>query len=360
MLDRARALFSRKASAAPAAEPFALRCTCGRKVDGLRRSDAQTVGCEYCGAAVFILPINPLPIPPPAKKSKALRSARSAPIAPMVESVPDDALDVSIPTPREDGAQGRKRPAILDRKWLDDEPDEEEIARRSNPLISRRQGITLGVVAFIALVSFVVYRQMTIRELVENLPDRALRGLQLVQEGKLDEAHEPLRLAWKAIDWARARHSQSDTIYQVYQEVAAVKELLPEPLDAALEASAENPSAFGKKYVGKAVLIDVEVERNPEGGWMLHWAIPVVDEVVKLDPKGLKIFDDLEIDKPTRLLIAARIEDLIRGEEGLMLRLQPTSGVLVTEFAVLEKMGLGGDAAADAVRRAQRQRVLPQ
>lgn len=38
--------------------------------------------------------------------------------------------------------------------------------------------------------------------------------------------------------------------------------------------------------------------------------------------------------------------------------LQPNSGVLVTELAVLQKMGLGGDTAADALRKAQRERVI--
>src|SRR5262245_46779589 len=98
MLDRAKALFRKKTSAAPAAEPFAFRCSCGRKVEGLRRTDAQTMACEYCGAAVFVLPVNSLPLPAPAKKAKGRKSARSAPIAPTMEAVPDEALDVSIPS----------------------------------------------------------------------------------------------------------------------------------------------------------------------------------------------------------------------------------------------------------------------
>src|SRR4051794_29154605 len=103
MLDRAKALFLKRASSTPAAEPYSLRCPCGRKVEGLRRADAQTVACENCGAAVFVLPVNSLPIPGLAKRTKGLRGARSEPIAPTVESVPDEALDVSIPSPNEGG-----------------------------------------------------------------------------------------------------------------------------------------------------------------------------------------------------------------------------------------------------------------
>lgn len=359
MLNRARSMFLKKGKAAPAAEPFALRCTCGRKVEGLRRTEAQTVACENCNAAVFVLPVNPLPIPGAAKKAKGGRRARSAPIAPTVDSIPDEVLDVSIPSPHANEGHARKRPAILDRKWLEDDSEEEEV-RRAKPLMSRRQVFAVGLIGFLALVAFGVNRRLVAKDLVENLPDRALRGFQLVQEGKLDEAYEPLRLAWKAIDWAGASHVQKDAIHQAYQEVAAAKDMLLEPLDAAIEAAIDDPKAFVARQGGKAVLIDVEVEKNNEGGWLLHWAMPVGDRIARLDPEGLKIFDELEISKPTRLLVAARIESLGRGEEGLVLKLQPRSGVLVTEFTLLEKMGLGADAAADAVRRAQRQRVLPQ
>ena len=360
MLNRAKALFGRK-SAPPAAEPFQLRCTCGRKLDGLRRTEAQTISCEHCGTAVFVLPVNPLPIPGPLKKSKAAARAatRSAPIAPTVEAVPDEALDVSVPTPTENGG-ARKRPAILDRKWREAEPDEEELNRRSRPWITRRQAIILGVSTLLLLGGFGLYQRMVIRELAENLPDRARRGLQLVQEGKLDEAYEPLRLAWRAVDWAGAAHPQADAVRQAYLEVAAVRDLLPEPLDASLESSLANPASFASRYKGRAVLLDVEVERNPEGGWVSHWAVPIADQVARLHPRGLTLFDDLEIAAPTRVLLAARVDAVERDEEGLLLLLQPTSGVLVTEFAVLEKMGLGSDTAADAVRRAQRSRVLPQ
>src|SRR5690349_2236588 len=112
MLSRAKALFSRKAAAAPAAEPFVLRCVCGRKIEGLRRAEPQTQECENCGAAVFILPVSLLPTPGPAKKSKSLRNRRSAPIASTMDPVPDEALDASLPLPDENRAGERKRPAI--------------------------------------------------------------------------------------------------------------------------------------------------------------------------------------------------------------------------------------------------------
>jgi len=358
MLERAKALFSKKGAAAPAAEPFAFRCTCGRKVEGLRRAEAQALNCESCGAAVFILPVNQLPTPGPAKKSKAARSRRSAPIAPAMEPVPDDVLDVSIPMPGDGTAPGPRRPAILDRKWLEDEPDEEEIARRARPWITRRQAIAVGVVAFILLGGYGLYRRLVGKELIDNLPDRARRGLQLVQEGKLEEAYEPLRLAWKAIDWAGGKHSQSDAIYQAFQEVAAVKNLLPEPFDDALEASLQDPSSLGARYKGKTVLLDLQVERNPEGGWLFHWAIPVGERVARLHPRGVKLLDDLDVAKLTRVLLAARIETAEKTSDGLQVLLQPESGVLVTELAMLERMGLGGDASADAVRQAQRRRVI--
>src|SRR5437764_14757098 len=99
MLDRARALFTKKRAAAPSAEPFAIRCICGRKIEGLRRADPQTLNCENCGAAVFVLPVNTLPLPGAPKRSKSARTQRSAPIAPTMEPVPDDALDAAIPMP---------------------------------------------------------------------------------------------------------------------------------------------------------------------------------------------------------------------------------------------------------------------
>jgi hypothetical protein len=359
MLNRAKALFSRK-TAEPKAEPFALRCTCGRKIEGLRRTDAQTLSCEDCGAAVFVLPVNPLPRPGPAKRSKSARAARSAAIAPTNKPIPDEVLDVDVPTPS-DVPRVRTRPAILDRKWREEEPSDEEVLRRSRPWISRRRAIALGIIALMAVAGYGVYRKIVITELADNLPDRARRGLQLVQDGKLDEAYEPLRLAWRAIDWAGAHHPQEDAVRQAYLEVAAVRDLLGLPLEDALEPSATDPASFAARYKGKTVLLDVEVEINPEAGWIIHWAMPIGDnKTIKLHPSGLTLFDDLGVTTSTRVLVAAKLEGIEETEDGMQIRLQPNSGVLVTEFAVLEKMGLAGDSAADAVRRAQRERVIEQ
>ena len=360
MLNRAKALFTKRA-AEPKAEPFTLRCTCGRKLEGLRRTEAQTISCEYCGAAVFVLPVNPLPRPGPAKRSKSARAARSAAIAPTADPIPDEILDVDVPTPSDGSQPVRKRPAILDRKWQEDEPSEEEIARRSRPWMSRRQAIALGIGVAMLLGAYGLYRQRTMSELVENLPDRARHGLQLLQEGKLDEAFEPLRLAWRAVDWAGGRHPQEVALKQAFLEVTAVRELLDEPIDTALESTLADPSSFGARFKGKTLLLDAEVEKNPEGGWIIHWAAPIGDgRLAKLHPRGLEVFDELGVTAPMRVLLSAKIEGAEQSDEGLVVLLQPKSGVLVTEFAVLEKMGLGDDSAADAVRRAQRQRTVDQ
>jgi hypothetical protein len=357
MLNRAKSLFTRK-TAEPKAEPVTIRCTCGRKVDALRRSDAQTLACEHCGAAVFVLPVNPLPRPGPPKRSKSARAGRSAPIAPMMEPVADETLDVDVPMPSENGGP-RKRPAILDRRWLDDEPSEEEVERKSRPLISKRQWIALGVVAFVILGGYGFYRRTAMKELADNLPDRARRGFQLMQDGKIDEAYEPLRLAWKAIDWAGANHEQKDAIRQAYLEAARVQELMAEPLESALESSLAEPASFASRYRGRSILMDVEVEKNPEGGWTAQWVVPIGEgRFARLHSSGLKLFGDLGIGASTRILLAARVASVEASDEGLNLLLEPDSGVLVTEFAVLEKMGLASDSSADAVRRTQRELVV--
>src|SRR5262249_13978228 len=56
--------------------PFEVTCSCGQPVMGLRRSRHQTVRCEACRAAVFVLGRSPLPAAPPRGATRAgLRGA---------------------------------------------------------------------------------------------------------------------------------------------------------------------------------------------------------------------------------------------------------------------------------------------
>jgi hypothetical protein len=103
--------------------------------------------------------------------------------------------------------------------------------------------------------------------------------------------------------------------------------------------------------------LDLHVARDPEGGWAQSLAIPVREELVELHPRGLKIFDDLNIDKSRRVLVGARIQgiEIVEGKKRILL--DPDSGVLVTRPAMLPLMGLAGDNSADDLRRTQEEWV---
>lgn len=62
-------------------QPFEVVCDCGMRHSGLRRRKPQRIVCRSCGAALFILPRDPYPLPtaaPPKRKKKRKKKRTTA------------------------------------------------------------------------------------------------------------------------------------------------------------------------------------------------------------------------------------------------------------------------------------------
>src|SRR5262249_6710941 len=101
------------------------------------------------------------------------------------------------------------------------------------------------------------------------------------------------------------------------------------------------------------------VEKDPDGGWLVSVVFPAGEATVAIHPDGLKLFDDMPITEPTRCLIGARLDSVVKLNDQWRLKLQPDSGVLLTEPRVVERLGLGGDSDAEKIRQRQFNLVNP-
>ncbi|HVJ82468.1 MAG TPA: hypothetical protein VNC50_15475, partial [Planctomycetia bacterium] len=86
---------------------------------------------------------------------------------------------------------------------------------------------------------------------------------------------------------------------------------------------------------------------------------PAGESVVRLHPEGLRVYSLLGIAEKGRAFVAARIKSVERDRDGWRLRLDPESGVLLTEPRILETLGVVGDPDAEKIRQKQLSLAVP-
>ena len=193
-----------------------------------------------------------------------------------------------------------------------------------------------------------------------GLPEIAERGrtqgLEALEAGKFDTAHQLLSEASRAVDDLGGAIEGAEEIRQGAREAAIYNNLVPESLESLLaEAGRSDPkewaSAFGNLYKGRAIILDVYITSVPDGarrlGHGLDYRIFLEGEggrpmrVGRIDTTGLRIFDLSGPKVGDRVQFAARLASFTfdPATEEWLVGLEPDSGVEMIHKRALQAFG---------------------
>lgn len=311
---------------------YSIRCPCGKDVEGLRRPIGHSAACSSCGGLIFVLPVSPLPAVVSAAGSAS--AARSTTRRSGRKSSREQAR------PRRDGSDA---PAP--------ELDAEEPSRRNwlRPAL-----IIPLVVACLLCAAAWEWRRSTLQTLRETLVPAARQGLQALADGRIEEARERLGYAVRALDRLHEPFAEEDQYRQAYLELATLGDLLTQPLDDALRSINAAPDLVGQTLKSQTLVIDAMVEPDSERGYRIGYT-PLADgEPVEVAVGSLQLFHRMQIKQPLRVIFGVRMTGVEKDSDGRWrILIDPQSGVLLTELAVFQRLGILRDPESAALRSQQ-------
>lgn len=297
--------------------PVTLVCPCGARVPGWRRGRAAIHRCPQCGGSLFVFPQSPLEGPSAATRVRPVRKRHRREESP-------SALANPAPAPAPEDIQ--PRPSVR--------------PRRVGP-----RAVIFLVLALVVLTTWWHLRREQFRRLHEDLAPLAERGMAALEEGDYELARAQLERVVGILDRLDHRSAEEARYRQAHAEVAIVTDLLDEPIESALQDVVRGRASPASTLAGRALVLDTLVGPRPEGGWILGY-VPVLaeDGPVPFHPDGLELFDRLGIESNTRLVIGARIEGLVANGGQVWVRLDPRSGVRMSQARILQSLQLAGGA----------------
>jgi hypothetical protein len=288
-------------SAAAPAVRFEVRCACGQLASGLRAAGHQVVPCAHCGAEMFILPLNRLPAVQPSRQRR--RGAREPhPIRGRWRIWLGPALAVA----------GTVLGLVIAYQFLIPPREQERAASQAATPAGARADVAAHLAAARAHLT------------------RGNVHLALAELKRANSAGEPT--AWppeRRREWA-----------QLKRQAELLGDLSAESLEgilghALLVQEREWQAEFAQRYRGKAIVLDLEVRIGGGGRPEHDWLLRARDETAHLDLDDLELLRRLPLDPPQRVLFGGRLGSVRREPgRGFVVRLEPASGVLITDRAV--------------------------
>lgn len=229
---------------------------------------------------------------------------------------------------------------------------ENEIAGRRSllPRPSPKVAIAAVVVLVIGLTIFLQLRNRH-REQLPHLAQRGrTEGIQKLKEGKFDEAKQILAAAAGAY---REMNDKSETARQVIHaslEAAIMADLVARPLDDIIDKFAAGGSGAGEFEAldkGRSLIVQSRVISTPENGgrFDIDYRIAIGPGPASARPLGrlnlddLKLMNDLKPAVGDQLLIGCRLKKLELADGEWLVRLEPDSGVQITDWEALGTLG---------------------
>lgn len=295
------ALFSflRRSGLAPRSSPgsptYEIVCFCGARLTGTRIRTSQIARCARCGRDSYVLAQSPLP-------------------ELTLEELPTQAE----PLPPKPASRLR---------WL-----------------LMGSGILAAALAVALLFLLRPGSQEPPARSAANLwEQRQRRGQMALAEGNFQVATAELHAALQLAQSRSSRLSPEEfrQLSQLSRQAALLADLLHEPLAVLLQLAAGVPdqewqAVFARHYAGKSVVFDTVVRRTADGQYEMEYVIREGPTHGKLHLEDVALLRKLPLEQPTRLLFGVRLAGVYREQNGWRIRLQPESGVLLTDPAAVE------------------------
>jgi DNA-directed RNA polymerase subunit RPC12/RpoP len=300
--------------------PYAVPCPCGEVLRGEREKKHQVVTCPKCGQSVFILPRSPLPAYTEAGEGERKPT----------------------PSPR------RIRPW-----WL-------------GPVLAGAVSLAL---VFLAFAVWWPYLKTTPSssppgDLVGDVHKHTEAGRQALAEGMfrlaLKELHAAVELRNQRPEAFTA--AQNRELNQLHRQSDLLARLLTRSLEEIFQqglgvADEEEWLAQFEDYRGKTVIFDDVVRREQDHITLDTYQVQVGKEKARVALEDLKLFAELPLEPPQRVLFGARLARFAREEGGLwVIRFEPDSGVLLTDLDTATACcpALMGPDLKEVIRRQKR------
>jgi len=300
--------------------PYEVACRCGYMLRGQRQPIHQVIPCPACGRSVFIFPLSPLP-PPPGAENPGSR----------VEN-------------RERGGG-----SIARSPWR-------------IPLLAGTGTLALVVLAFALIFHFSKGRDSFSDNDPKSISEHFAAGKKLFGQGQFHEAvrelDEALALHQKYSDSLSA--ADRKRLVQMHREAHLFINLFSESLEDVLsQAAAEHDDAewravFADRYESKSVIFFAGIRRDSSNQWALDYDLFVRDKQARIDWENLQLLRNLPFDQSQRLLLGVRLASVEPEAGGTwVVRLQPDSGVLLTNADALANIFLRPPEGIDEVLKRQ-------
>jgi len=296
-----------------------------------------------------------MPVDDPAARYQVATPGRVAQ-ADFEKIVAQDARRKAAPTPEASppAAALRQKPVeAAEPDTHEDEFDEDHFQPPREPFfkrIGKGTWIGLGVVTVIALTVFIQLRQAHRERLPRVANLGRTEGIAKFESGQFDEAKQILGDAAAAYDEMKENSDEARAIRQAAREAAIFADLASRPLEEILDKVAADGASlkeFQDLDKGRSVIIESRITKTPQQGgfYDIDYRVAVgpgptpARPLGQIDLKGLKLLDDLKPNVGETLLIGARLRELKLEDGTWWVRLDPSSGVMLTNWKALAAFG---------------------
>jgi len=190
------------------------------------------------------------------------------------------------------------------------------------------------------------------------------RAQKLLAQGQFhlaaSEAETALALGAAASDLSAATRR---ALVQVQREAKLLADLSATSLEEILQSGPgptdpEWLADFRQRYRGRAIVLDVQAVRTPDGRYRHTGRLLLDGKQARLALEGLSVLQTIPLQSPRRLLFGARLQDVqVEGNAAWVVRLDPASGVLLTDPDAA-RLCCPAVADADSARILRQQRAL--
>jgi hypothetical protein len=300
-------------------QKFAVRCSCGQTVSGVRAESNQTVSCPGCKATLFILSNCVYPLP---RAPKPRHQASQAAPAPEKREPPRTVTKSHSRRsgPAMEAPAERRRPPAVERS--EPSPFGRAPARKT---VTPLRVVLLGLASVLVVTTWWLIHLNALTRAEQNLKDAVKSGEEALLEEDLDEAAQQFQRAQAALATLHLDDARSRFVRQTAHELTALTQLASRALhniatDAAeFQTGGRNsdwPETFRNTYRDTWIVLDATVTRlsNSEANAQYAIEFPIASGTVAARVVGnLKVFEHLPA-KPTsqRVIFAAQLADCRR------------------------------------------------
>lgn len=202
----------------------------------------------------------------------------------------------------------------------------------------------------------------------EKLPQVAeinwKEGQSAFDSGHFDEAKQKLAVAATAFERLGIIDERGTQSRQLAEEAAILADRCQLKLDELIEEAArfqpveEWPQRFATLYKGQSVVFDTTISALPtdslSGSYEIDHRIlvgrgPVPSRQGRIDLQGFQLFETLKPQVGESKIFGARLDSLQFGDGQWIIRLEPNSGILMTNFkALVQAEWVPSETAASA------------